>query len=72
MATERQRANEVRSEEDEQKDVAEHPRRKRAICLAGGGPAAGLHIGILKGLKEAGIPVFENNTDIWALSCIGA
>lgn len=41
---------------------------KRAITLGGGGPAAGLHLGILKYLEE--------NTDIrfnvWALSCIGA
>jgi len=40
---------------------------KRAITLAGGGPAAGLHIGALKRLNEAGIKF-----DVWALSCIGA
>src|SRR5579884_2666316 len=40
---------------------------KRAITLAGGGPAAGLHIGVLKRLAEAGIKF-----DVWALSCIGA
>lgn len=40
---------------------------KRAICLAGGGPAAGLHIGVLKGLAKKGITF-----DVWALSCIGA
>ena len=40
---------------------------KRAITLAGGGPAAGLHIGALKKLKEADI-----NFEVWALSCIGA
>lgn len=40
---------------------------KRAITLAGGGPAAGLHVGTLKYLKEAGI-----DFDVWALSCIGA
>ena len=39
----------------------------RAITLAGGGPAAGLHIGALKRLKEEGIEF-----DVWALSCIGA
>src|SRR5262244_3892470 len=44
---------------------------KRAICLAGGGPAAGLHIGVLKGLKKSGIS-FDNKNDVWALSCIGA
>ena len=40
---------------------------KRAITLAGGGPAAGLHIGVLQRLAEAGITF-----DVWALSCIGA
>lgn len=40
---------------------------KRAITLAGGGPAAGLHIGALQRLKEANITF-----DVWALSCIGA
>jgi len=40
---------------------------KRAITLGGGGPAAGLHIGVLEALATAGIEF-----DIWALSCIGA
>ena len=40
---------------------------KRAITLAGGGPAAGLHIGALKRLDEADVKF-----DVWALSCIGA
>ena len=40
---------------------------KRAICLGGGGPAAGLHIGVLESLKKHGI-----DFDVWALSCIGA
>ena len=44
---------------------------KRAITLAGGGPAAGLHIGVLERLREAGIK-FDNRDDVWALSCIGA
>jgi predicted acylesterase/phospholipase RssA len=44
---------------------------KRAITLAGGGPAAGLHIGVLERLHEAGIK-FDNRDDVWALSCIGA
>jgi predicted acylesterase/phospholipase RssA len=47
------------------------PPKKRAICLAGGGPAAGLHIGALKGLQEEGI-TFDHDGDVWALSCIGA
>src|SRR5689334_10375990 len=40
---------------------------KRAITLGGGGPAAGLHIGALEALANAGITF-----DVWALSCIGA
>src|SRR5215831_2665962 len=40
---------------------------KRAICLGGGGPAAGLHIGVLQSLQKHGI-----DFDVWALSCIGA
>ena len=40
---------------------------KRAISLAGGGPAAGLHIGVLKELEKQG-----KKFDVWALSCIGA
>jgi predicted acylesterase/phospholipase RssA len=45
--------------------------KKRAICLGGGGPAAGLHIGALRGLKDHGIE-FNNDRSVWALSCIGA
>ncbi|SRR6266496_3121880 len=40
---------------------------KRAITLGGGGPAAGLHIGVLDRLNREGIKF-----DVWALSCIGA
>jgi predicted acylesterase/phospholipase RssA len=40
---------------------------KRAITLAGGGPAAGLHIGALRALQEQ-----EIDFNVWALSCIGA
>lgn len=40
---------------------------KRAIALGGGGPAAGLHIGVLEALANKGITF-----DVWALSCIGA
>lgn len=39
----------------------------RAITLGGGGPAAGLHIGVLEALANAGITF-----DVWSLSCIGA
>lgn len=42
-------------------------KKKRAIALAGGGPAAGLHIGALKALEDAGI-----DFDVYTLSCIGA
>ncbi len=51
--------------------VSEAGGPKRAICLAGGGPAAGLHIGVLEGLKECGI-TFDSERSVWALSCIGA
>src|SRR5215470_2599635 len=40
---------------------------KRAITLGGGGPAAGLHIGVLEALANEDITF-----DVWALSCIGA
>src|SRR3954453_18927345 len=39
---------------------------KRAITLAGGGPAAGLHIGVLARLAEAGVKF-----NVWGSSCIG-
>lgn len=42
---------------------------KRAITLGGGGPAAGLHIGVLEALRAADITPKIN---VWALSCIGA
>src|SRR5262245_31730348 len=44
---------------------------KRAICLGGGGPAVGLHIGALESLKANGID-FGNERSVWALSWIGA
>ncbi len=46
--------------------VAERP-IKRAIALAGGGPAVGLSIGALKALKRAGITF-----DVWSCSCVGS
>jgi predicted acylesterase/phospholipase RssA len=45
----------------------EEPMVKRAITLGGGGPAAGLHIGVLEALAAHDITF-----DVWALSCIGA
>ena len=39
---------------------------KRAIALGGGGPAAGLELGVLSRLSK------EMKFDVWALSCIGA
>jgi predicted acylesterase/phospholipase RssA len=41
---------------------------KRAITLGGGGPAAGLHIGVLEALQSHRGITF----DVWSLSCIGA
>lgn len=41
---------------------------RRAITLGGGGPAAGLHIGVLEALAKHPDIKF----DVWALSCIGA
>lgn len=41
---------------------------KRAIALAGGGPAVGLSIGTLKRLQEEADIQF----DVWTLACIGA
>lgn len=41
---------------------------KRAICLAGGGPAVGLSIGALARLHEEKDMKFE----VWSLACIGA
>jgi len=46
--------------------VAERP-IKRAIALAGGGPAVGLSLGALKALKRAGITF-----DVWSCSCVGS
>jgi predicted acylesterase/phospholipase RssA len=46
-------------------ETEKHP--KRAITLGGGGPAAGLHIGVLEALRAADIKF-----DVWSLSCIGA
>ncbi len=52
-------------------------RRKRAISLAGGGPAAGLHIGVLLRLDEVNKERKARGEEpiefqVWALSCIGA
>ncbi|MCK1517952.1 patatin-like phospholipase family protein [Bradyrhizobium sp. 190] len=44
---------------------------KRAIALGGGGPAAGLHIGVLEAIAAADIEP-KITFDVWALSCIGA
>ncbi|MFB9268524.1 patatin-like phospholipase family protein [Bradyrhizobium erythrophlei] len=42
---------------------------RRAITLGGGGPAAGLHIGVLEAFANADPPI---RFDVWSLSCIGA
>src|SRR5258708_34867806 len=49
----------------------EEPMVRRAITLGGGGPAAGLHIGVLEALHAADITP-KMTFDVWALSCIGA
>ncbi|MFT3720739.1 patatin-like phospholipase family protein [Pseudorhodoferax sp.] len=47
--------------------MADRTKKKRAIALAGGGPAAGLHIGALAALQERDVAF-----DVFALSCVGA
>jgi predicted acylesterase/phospholipase RssA len=49
------------------KEIVKPRTLKRAITLGGGGPAAGLHIGVLRALRGADITF-----DVWSLSCIGA
>jgi predicted acylesterase/phospholipase RssA len=44
------------------------PNKKRALTFAGGGPAVGIGLGVLRALKEfPGI-----GFDVWSLSCVGA
>ena len=52
---------------EEREDWMNGRKPKRAITLTGRGPAAGLHIGVLGFLKNAGIEF-----DVWSLSGIGA
>ena len=40
---------------------------KRAIALAGGGPAVGISIGALRAFKKANITF-----DVWSCSCVGS
>jgi predicted acylesterase/phospholipase RssA len=55
------------------KPIANAKRKKRAICLGGGGPAAGLHIGVLDFLKDKrDREGHKIEFDVWALSCVGA
>jgi predicted acylesterase/phospholipase RssA len=42
-------------------------KQKRALTLAGGGPAVGIGLGALRALQE-----FEIKFDVWSLSCVGA
>jgi hypothetical protein len=65
MAT---KQTEQRAAENANIQVEDRP-IKRAIALGGGGPAAGLHIGILKALEECAPDI---KFDVWSLSCIGA
>ena len=50
------------------KESSSGGKMKRAICLAGGGPAVGLSLGTLKRLSEEADMKF----DVWSLACIGA
>ncbi|HYL32975.1 MAG TPA: patatin-like phospholipase family protein [Stellaceae bacterium] len=43
-------------------------KKKRALTLAGGGPAVGIGLGVLKALGESP----EIKFDVWSLSCVGA
>lgn len=46
------------------------PAKKRALALAGGGPAVGISLGFLKALQD---PEFRHiKFDVWTLSCVGA
>jgi predicted acylesterase/phospholipase RssA len=49
--------------------MATNEKPRRAITLGGGGPAAGLHIGVLEAFANADPPI---TFDVWSLSCIGA
>jgi predicted acylesterase/phospholipase RssA len=42
--------------------------RKRALTLAGGGPAVGIGLGVLEALEQFPAITF----DVWSLSCVGA
>lgn len=46
----------------------ERPTKKRALTLAGGGPAVGIGLGVLEALGQ--FP--EIKFDVWSLSCVGA
>jgi predicted acylesterase/phospholipase RssA len=45
------------------------PRRKRALTLAGGGPAVGIHLGLLRALEEVHPQL---HFDVWSMSSVGA
>ncbi|HTP93511.1 MAG TPA: patatin-like phospholipase family protein [Xanthobacteraceae bacterium] len=45
-----------------------HHGKKRALTLAGGGPAVGIGLGVLEALER--FP--QINFDVWSLSCVGA
>ena len=57
----------------ERRDVAldsrsKDSRKKRALTLAGGGPAVGIGLGVLQALQR--FPEIKFN--VWSLSCVGA
>jgi predicted acylesterase/phospholipase RssA len=63
---------EINIGERDEKPPKHYDGPKRALCLGGGGPALGLHIGALKALENCDNVDFRNERAVWALSCIGA
>jgi predicted acylesterase/phospholipase RssA len=57
-----------RVERDANADKDARPTKKRALTLAGGGPAVGIGLGVLQALEEFPAIKFE----VWSLSCVGA
>jgi predicted acylesterase/phospholipase RssA len=58
------------NESDHQRNASgrAHVGKKRALTLAGGGPAVGIGLGVLQALED--FP--EITFDVWSLSCVGA
>ena len=56
------------SEHQRNAENGPHVGKKRALTLAGGGPAVGIGLGVLQALEEFSQIKF----DVWSLSCVGA